>query len=372
MRTPKKRRYPNVSSFTDRHGKVRWRWRKAGHPTYYFTTPPDTPGFAAELKQAEAGARISPGEGRAIPRSVADLASRYYSSPNHLGTSEADRHRRRLILDPFVAEFGKDMVGNFRWDHIERIIARKMEKRPGPKGRLLGGPVAAHSLRKQLLRLFAYAVKLGWISENPVALADKVKVPKTGGYHSWTEDEIAQYRAHHPLGTTARLALEIMLWTFQRRGDARLFGPQHIREGQIQYRQGKTKKCLWLPAAPQLLDAIRAMPKTGIRTYLITEAGNPFTAAGFGNRVRDWCDAAGLPHCTAHGLRKAAARRAADLGISQQGLKAAGGWSGDSEVAIYTAGADQKAMATQAIQAVSRWELANLQPEVSQSSRAKD
>lgn len=353
---PRKRRYPNVSSFTDRHGKQRWRWRKKGFPTFYFTCPPDTPGFADELKQAQAGAAIRPGEGRAIPRSVADLAGRFFASPNHLQSSERDRHRRRLILDPFVSEFGRDLVAHWRWDHIEAVITRKLEKRPGPNGRLLGGPVAAHSLRKQLLRLFAHAVKLGWIAENPVALSERVKVPKTGGYHTWTEEEIARYRAHHALGTTARLALEIMLWTWQRRGDARLFGPQHVKGGQIQYRQGKTGKTLWLPVAPQLLEAIGAMKKTGIRTYIITEAGEPFSAAGFGNRMKDWCKAAGLPHCTAHGLRKAAARRGADLQLSQQQLKAAGGWSGDSEVAIYTAEADQRHLAAQAIHALSAWD----------------
>jgi integrase len=369
---PRKKRHPNVSSFTDRHGKLRWRWRKAGCPTFYFTAPPDTPGFAEELKLAQAGARAQPGAARVIPRSVRDLAARFFASAGHLQSSERDRHRRRLILDPFIEEFADDLVAHWRWEHIEKVVGRKLEKKPDARGRMVGGPVAAHSLRKQLLRLFSYAVRLGWISENPVAMTDPVKVPKTGGYHSWSEAEIAQYRAHHPLGTTARLALEIMLWTFQRRGDARLFGPQHLRNGQIEYRQGKTGKTLWLPAAPQLLAAIRAMPKTGIRTYIVTEAGEPFSAAGFGNRFRDWCNAAGLPHCTAHGLRKAATRRGAELGISQQGLKASGGWSGDSEVAIYTAAADQKRMAEDAITRLSEWELANLHPGLAKSGKSSD
>lgn len=363
----KNRRHPNVSAFTDRHGKQRWRWRKAGCPTFYFTCPPDTPGFAEELKQAQEGARVQPGADRVIPRSVGDLAARYFASPNHLQSSTRDRHRRRLILDPFVAEFRNDLVAHWRWDHIEAVVARKLEKRPGANGRMVGGPVAAHSLRKQLLRLFAHAVKLGWIGENPVALSERVKVPKTGGYHTWTEEEIAQYRAHHGLGTTARLALEIMLWTWQRRGDARLFGPQHLKNGQIQYRQGKGGKELWMPAAPQLLAAIDAMGRVGIRTFIVTEQGNQFSAAGFGNRIRDWCDAAGLPHCTAHGLRKAAARRGAELDISQQGLKAAGGWSGDDEVAIYTAAADQRRMAEDTIRRISQWELANLEPGLANS-----
>lgn len=189
--------------------------------------------------------------------------------------------------------------------------------------------------------------------------ADKIKVPKTGGFHTWSEDEIAQYQARHPLGTRARLALEIILWTGQRRSDARLFGPDHMKRGKINYRQGKTGKDLWLPAAPQLRQAIDAMQRVGLKTYLVTEYGKPFGKAGFGNKMREWCDEAGLPHCSAHGLRKAIARRMAEGGATQQQIKAVGGWSGDAEVAIYTAAADQERMADVSIDRLSQQDLAN-------------
>jgi hypothetical protein len=88
-----------------------------------------------------------------------------------------------------------------------------------------------------------------------------------------------------------------------------------------------------------LQSAIDAMPAVGLTTLLVTAYGKPFTAAGFGNWFGDKCRAAGLPRCTAHGLRKALARRAADQGVQQQGLKALGQWSNDREVAtIYVEG----------------------------------
>jgi hypothetical protein len=40
---------------------------------------------------------------------------------------------------------------------------------------------------------------------------------------------------------------------------------------------------------------------------LVKDLGLAFTINGLGNKVRDWCDAAGLPQCSSHGLRKAAA-----------------------------------------------------------------
>ena len=354
----RKRRYPNVSSFTDRHGKLRWRWRKTGFPTYYFRNPPDTAGFKDELAACEAGAPIRPGEGRCIPRSVGDLVARYYGSANFNRGGADDRQRRRLLIESFRSGFADDLVANFRWDHIEAILAERAQKKE-KGGRTVGGPVAAQNLRKQLRRLFAYAKRLGWIADNPVDEAERIAAPKTGGYYSWTEQDIAQFQAKHPLGTRARLALEIMLWTGQRRGDARLFGPEHLKNGQINYRQGKTGTDLWLPAAPQLLEAISAMQRVGFKTFLVTEYGKPFSRAGFGNKMREWCDEAGLHQCTAHGLRKAMARRLAESEASQQAIKAVGGWKGDAEVTTYTRGADQRRLASAAINRLADADLAN-------------
>jgi hypothetical protein len=57
-------------------------------------------------------------------------------------------------------------------------------------------------------------------------------------------------------------------------------------------------------------------------TYIVTEFGKPFTAAGFGNKFRDWCDEGGLEGCAAHGLRKAGATIAADNGATAHQLMA--------------------------------------------------
>lgn len=368
----RKRRYPNVSSFTDRHGKLRWRWRRTGYPTYYFRNPPDTAGFKEELAACEAGAPIRAGEGRCIPRSVADLVARYYASTNFNRGGSDDQRRRRGLIESFREQFADDLVANFRWDHIEAILAERAKKAVNDKGRTVGGPFAANNLRKQLRRLFAYAKRLEWIPENPVEEAERVDAPKTGGFYSWTEEDIAQYQARHPLGTRARLALEIILWTGQRRGDARLFGPEHLKDGQVNYRQGKTGKVLWMPAAPQLLTAISAMQRVGLKTYLVTEFGKPFSRAGFGNKMREWCDEAGLPKCTAHGLRKAMARRLAESEASQQQIKAVGGWSGDAEVTTYTAGADQKRLAGAAMGRLVQTDLANRDGKLANRSSQQD
>jgi integrase len=155
--------------------------------------------------------------------------------------------------------------------------------------------------------------------------------------------------------------MELMLWTGQRRSDAIRMGRQHIRDGRIRVVQVKGGKELWIPVAPQLLEAIVAMPAHGAHLcFLINELGRPFSNAGFGNWFRDQCDAAGLPQCTSHGLRKATMRRMAELGAGNQTMKAISGHSKDNEVARYTAEANQRSMADDAIAALTRWEVSNL------------
>lgn len=65
-------------------------------------------------------------------------------------------------------------------------------------------------------------------------------------------------------------------------------------------------------------------------TYLVTEFGKPFTAAGFGNRFRERCNLAGLPHCSAHGLRKVMARRLAEAGATTLEGRAVTGHKSDA------------------------------------------
>ena len=53
------------------------------------------------------------------------------------------------------------------------------------------------------------------VGTNPVLATRPYKV-ESDGFHTWTEDEIALFEERHPIGTKARLAFDLMLWTGQR------------------------------------------------------------------------------------------------------------------------------------------------------------
>jgi integrase len=360
----KKRWLPDyVTMFTDRHGRARFRYRRKGFEGGYFKSAFGSKEFNAEYDAFGRGEVDSVAQAieRAIPGTINDLVTRYFAVPSRLGPTNATQNKIRAILSRFREEHGHRIVADVQFDHLEAIIEKWKAKRPSSDGkRMLGGVEAGRKLRKELVRLFDYAVKIKMRADNPVRQTDRVKVAageRSTGFHTWTEAEIAQYRRHHKLGTKARLAMELMLWTGQRRIDAIRLGPADIRDGRVSLRQSKTGKAMLLPVAPQLVEAIVAMPHgEGGGPFILTEFGKPFTNAGFGNKMRQWCDEAGLPQCSAHGLRKAIMRRLAELHMGNQSLKSVSGHSRDEEVATYTREVNQSRMADHAIAALSRWE----------------
>jgi len=146
--------------------------------------------------------------------------------------------------------------------------------------------------------------------------------------------------------------LALLLYTAQRRSDIVLIGRQHIRDGWLTLTQRKyhvrNPATLSIPVIPELRDAIEKSP-TGNPTLLVTEYGKPFTAAGFGNWFRDRCNEAGLRHCSAHGLRKAAATRLAEAGCSAREIMAITGHRSLAELQRYIDAADQKTLAKAAM-----------------------
>ena len=155
-----------------------------------------------------------------------------------------------------------------------------------------------------------------------------------------------------------------MLWTDQRKIDAIHLGRQHIRADKFEIRQSKTGKLLILPIATQLAAAINAIPKNDAMCFIITEWGKPFSVKGFGNWFREQCDLAGLPKCTAHGLRKATMRRMAELEMPNKAMKSVSGHKKDEEVARYTEAASQERLANVVMKGLSSWEMSNLESEL--------
>lgn len=206
--------------------------------------------------------------------------------------------------------------------------------------------------------MFKWAVDEGKLPDDPsVGVTRPWLKNTTEGYRTWTDAEIEQFIARHPIGTKAYLALVLARDTGARRGDAVGLGPQHIRpdlqpkqpHGWLSFVQHKTKTLVEVPVTDALQAAINACPSNHL-TFLLTSQGKPFTVAAFTNWFRDRCNEAGLPNgLSFHGLRKACARRIADKNLSAHAVAAITGHKTLKEVQRYTAAYDRRKLAVEAM-----------------------
>lgn len=216
-------------------------------------------------------------------------------------------------------------------------------------------PVSANNLRKRMKQLMNFAIRQDFRRDNPVAATKCLKTSKRG-FPDWTEAEISQFETYHPVGTAARLAFDLALFTAQRRADIRMMSPANVQRGKIVVTQQKTGVELKIPMHPSLGASIT--PFYGNReSFILNNKGKPFTADSFGMWFKRRCVEAGIKDKSMHGLRKAAARRLAEVSLSNQMIKSITGHTSDTEVARYTAAARQERMA---VRAIGQLDLANL------------
>jgi integrase len=310
--------------------------RRRGFPRARLPGLPWSPSFMAAYEAALTGPRTAVGAGRIKPGSVAAVVAAYLDSQAFFASKSAGTQRmRRGILERFRAAHGDMPFALLPAEWIERLLDAKP-------------PHAARSWLVTLRSLCQFALKRGWLRADPTANI-KQRAIKGDGFHTWTDDEIAQFEAAHPIGSKPRLALALLLYTAQRRSDVVKMGRQHIRDGVLTVKQQKTGKPLAIPVHPHLQTVLDATPSEHL-TFLVTATGKPYGGNAFTEQFRNWTDAAGLPkRCKVHGLRKAACRRLAEAGCSGNEIMAISGHVTMKELVRYTAAADQARLARNAL-----------------------
>jgi integrase len=325
-----------VQAWVDRDGRVHRYFRRPGYPRVRLPGLPGSGEFMAVYQAALDTPQIAIGAAkRSRPGSLSAAIAGYYTSLEFRSLAVGTQNKRRAILERFRAEHGDKPLALLPQKFLI-IMLGKM------------APFAARNWLKAIRGLLQFAVAQEMVREDAT---QGIKLPrvKSDGYHTWTEDEIAAFEAHHPIGSKARLALALLVYTGQRPGDIRKIGPQHIRDGVVSVRQEKTGATLAIPVHPELQAVLAATPSEHL-TFLITPRGKPYGGVNFSMWFRAQCDAAGMPkECSAHGLRKAACRRLAEAGCSANEIAAISGHATLREVERYTKAVDQARMARNAM-----------------------
>lgn len=275
------------------------------------------------------------------PRPTWDaLLEEYLLSAQFRSRASSTRWRYEKLLRQWleVEQLGSQPAADLTKRELEAMLARRKQG-------------MANFLLKRVRVLIRFGVKREYLPVDITAGVDCKPIGRE--HHTWTDGEIAQYRAYWKLGTRQRLAFELALCTSQRRGDLTRMRWEHIIDGRLAVTQHKTKVSLSLPIHPDLQAAISAMRGGTSVGPVLGRAGRKaqhMTPESLTWLFARWCEDAGLPDaCVLHGLRKACCRRLAEMGCSEKEIASVSGHKTLGEVARYTRAASQGKLADRAL-----------------------
>lgn len=339
-------RLRHIDRFKDRHGKERFYYRAPGCKRIPLPGKPGTPEFMLAYQAAAEGSAIpvEKQKTRGAAGSFDRLAQIYFQSQAFKKTRPQTQANTRGIIERFLAKHGHRQVAQMRHEHVSAIL-----------GSMAATPAAANNLLKKLRVLIGLAIVMRWRPDDPTLKIDKYS---EGEFHTWTEDEITAFEKRWPAISRERMAFDLHIHTGQRRSDVvrMAWSDCDFVKGHIAVVQEKTKKKLRVAMHPDLRQALLDwrdhLAKRGElhAVILATQFGKPFSVAGYGNWMARVIGKAGVPdHCVLHGLRKAAARRLAEVGASTRQIMAVTGHDSYEEVERYTQAVNQERLSQSAI-----------------------
>ena len=268
---------------------------------------------------------------RFIPGSFGWLIKEWKKSANWTVALPTTRKHRNHFLEQLLASAG-DVP--FRTIKRQQILDER--------DRRSHTPFSANNYVKTMRALFRWATDRGYVEENYAQRVPFLKT-RTPGFRPWTMEDVERFRQCWPLGTRQRVALEVLLNTGLRRGDAVRLGPQHVTDGVASIQTEKTRMEVHIPILPALQEALEKGP-IGESTFIARWDGKPMVKESFGMWFGEACSVAGVKG-SAHGLRKTAATIMAEAGGTERELMAFFGWSTTSQSQVYTRQADKRLLA---------------------------
>lgn len=337
---------PNVT--IDRSECVtRYYVRVPGKPKHRIKGAPGSAAFMASYHEGRRKLGLDEHRAGSMPRSgtLGSIIVAYFASAAFKMMSKDRCRRIRNLLLQVQKENGAAPLSQITTGVLIQSRDRRSEK-----------PAAANEFVKAIRGVYKNAALVGLISQNPALGLHKLKYVEKG-YHTWSLDEIATFVRCHKPGSTAHLALCILAFTGCRPGDARLMGRQHVRGERIVFKPSKTLKSTGLEVNVKIVAPLAAAlaPVAERMIFLHSEWDRPFASAkAFENKVKKWCVEAGLPHCSAHGIRKGVASLSAEEGTADMQMMSLFGWSDRKQAGTYTMRASRARMADAAVDAIER------------------
>jgi enterobacteria phage integrase len=329
----------HVDRFKDRHGQVRYYFRRGHGPRIVLEGKPCSAAFMESYNRAMAGDPVERVERkRGEPGTFDRLVQEYYQSPEYLKNAKSTQRQYRGWIEKLLLDekLGPRLVHQMTRTHVRKIIGKRSSETPG----------AANNTLAILKILMGFAIDNDWRSDNP---ALRIRRFELGEHYSWTEEEIEIYENYWKIGSKERIAFDLLLYTGQRVSDVSGMSWTDFEGNLVQVVQEKTGAKLWIRVHPLLAKSVACWPKRHV--VLVPSSRNQkFKTGGLSSFMARKIERAGLPErCVAHGLRKAAARRLAEAGCSANEIASVTGHASLAEVQRYTKAAEQKRLAIAAM-----------------------
>lgn len=365
-----KDKHPGVSSYMDRHGKTRWRYRANGRLVPL--PAPNERGFKEAYRAAVEGRNIRKAPvvtmpGAALPGTFGAAEKRLKASVKWLAHDDSTKFKNSRLIEEFLGlrvvpdhplTWRDVPVKNLRRVHVEELL-----------GHFIATPHKAKHLLVAIRKLVYVAMRLDWIAIDPTAAVEWR--PAYTGWKAWPHEAMQKFEQRWPLGTAARTCYGLALWLGNRRGDvADLRWDQRVTrkvmiDGQERHFDGfdivqaKNKnrtggKRLFVPITPMLGEILGAADKRG-ETVLVTAYGQPFSSKSLTGSMAHWCKLAGLAKgLTLHGLRKSLGVYLAEAEASTRQLMDVLGHDDIDHAELYSREASQVRLAVQGMDRVVR------------------
>lgn len=331
-RMPRPRK-PYIQKEVTRHKKIVWYFRRGKEKRIRLPGVFGSPEFNEAYENALAGKQIE--RKTNAPRSTFRwLVNEYYESGRFKRLAIGTQNNQRQVIEK-ICDTARDL--NFRASTANDIKAGIVRRE--------GNLYAAKAYLNCMKAVFRYALERGLIENDPTE-GLSVTLPKSEGHHTWTMSEVDQFASHYPLGSQARLAFDIMLYTGLRISDAIRLGPQHIKDGRINIKAQKTQTELSIPVLAPLAKSISAANISSL-LFLTNRKGKAWDRQNASAWFAKQCADANVKG-TAHGLRKAGATLAAENGATPHELAAMYGWASTKMAEVYTKKADKQRLAERA------------------------
>ncbi|CAH0143676.1 hypothetical protein SRABI05_00362 [Agrobacterium fabrum] len=248
------------------------------------------------------------------PTNLSTLITLYRGSSDFRRTKPVTRQEYDRYLDKIRMEFG-------------RVSLVELQK-PATRGSfkewrdsLADKPRSADFAWMVLVRVLSFAKDRGIISVNIAERGGRL-YRSTRRDRTWSDIDVAAFEAVAP--SYMRLAIQLALWTGQRKGDLLRLSWSDFDGINLRFMQSKTKARVLVSMGP-LADVLRSQSGNG--AILRNSRGGAWTSDGFNTSWRKCCEKAGITNLTFHDLRGTAITRMALAGCTVPEIAAVTGHS---------------------------------------------